>query len=452
MRLLNRVLCATVLGLTSVASAVLSGVALPGGGWAGWRCLTPEDGLYCRVPVFVRLSASGQVQSRQQVPESRAPGPVLLHPNGRTLYLGGSTLVALDAATLRAHWHVPGPPVGWGQEPLALSPNGRQLAVSGPNGTVHLLDTRTGRLIRTLHHPFFKDQQDGYGDFFAAPTALAFSPDGHTLAIGSRGGGVRVRSLATGRERHLVGGCGAGRPVAHRGPVRGLLFTGTDALVSAANDEQLIHWSLQRPPRARCLSIPGGVTALHPLPQGRLLALGVTSGTLLNRPEVTRLARLAPFSSELVRWQVTGETLSLSDGLSTRRWNVLSGEPLTSTAAPLATFPLVGALVTIGDDLRVRVRANGQVQDLWPPVIAPANLDGAGSPAGWQVERTGDRLTVKATSNIRVMTMDTANFTNEYGWAWPSGRFLGCRTVLENGRSDKPDRACTSALKQVREP
>ncbi|UQN10562.1 hypothetical protein [Deinococcus sp. QL22] len=87
---LKRVLCAAVLGLTSVASAVMSGVTLPGAGWAGWRCLDPEDGLSCRVPVFVRLSASGQVQHRQQVPESRAPGPVLLHPDGRTLYLGGT--------------------------------------------------------------------------------------------------------------------------------------------------------------------------------------------------------------------------------------------------------------------------------------------------------------------------------------------------------------------------
>jgi len=444
--LLNRVLCAAVLGLTSMASAALSGVALPGGGWAGWRCLTPEDGLYCRVPVFVRLSASGQLQHSQQVPESRAPGPVLLHPDGRTLYLGGTGLVALDAVTLRAKWDVPRPAVGWEQEPLALSPDGRQLAVRGPNGTVRLLETRTGQLVRTLQHPFFKDRQDGYGDFFAAPTALAFSPDGRILAIGSRGGGVRIRSLATGRERQLSGGCGTRRPVAHRGSVRGLLFTGIDALVSAANDEQLIHWSLQRPQQARCLSLPGGVTALYPLPQGRLLALGVTSGTLLNGPEVTRLARLAPFSSALTRWQATGQTLSLSDGRSTRSWDVLSGEPLPSTAAPLATFPLVGALVTIRDDLRVRVRANGRVQDLWPPAIAPANLSGAGSPAGWQVELTGNRLTVKATSTIRVMTMDTANFTNEYEWAWPLGRFLGCRTVLENGHADEPDRACTSAL------
>ncbi|PTA68917.1 WD40 repeat domain-containing protein [Deinococcus arcticus] len=438
------------LGLTSAASGLRSGAALPGGGWAGWQCLTPEDGPHCRVPVFVQLNASGQGERRQQVPESRTFGPVLRHPNGRTLYLGGFTLVALDSATLKARWSVALSGPSRETEPLALSPDGRFLAVAARNGAVRLLSTQSGQTTQTLHHPFYTDQQNGYGDFFAAPTALAFAPDGRSLAIGSRGGGVRVRALGSGQERQLTGSC-AGRQTAHRGPVRGLVFAGAGTLVSAANDGRLVVWSLAGAAPVRCLSLPGGVTSLHTLPHGRLLALGVTSGTLL-QPGVRRLARLAPLASEITQWQVTGTTLALSDQHSTRRWNLPSGAPLPSTAPALATLRTAGATVAIGDDLRVRVQVGGQTRVLSPPVTAPGNLDGSGLPIGWQARLTGNRLTVKATSNIRVMTMETADFTNEYVWAWPSGRFLSCRTLRENGFTDDPDRACTSARRALLEP
>ncbi|WP_198170410.1 WD40 repeat domain-containing protein [Deinococcus arboris] len=341
--------------------------------------------------------------------------------------------MALDANTLKARWHVQLSAAAWSLEPLALSPNGQHLAVAGQNGAVRLLSAQSGRWVNTLQHPFYRDQKDGSGDFFATPTALAFSPDGRTLAIGSRGGGVRLRSLANGQERQLSGGCTAARTAAHLGPVRGLLFTDAGTLVSTANDEQLVAWPLRPPRQARCLSLPGGATSLHLLPQGRLLALGVTSSTLLHWPEVTRLARLAPLGSALVRWQITDTTLALSDQHSTRRWGLLSAAPLPSTALPLATFHPTGATVTIGDDLRVRVKAAGHTRVLWPPAVAPANLDGLGVPVGWQVRLKGGQLTVSATSNVRTMTNGTTDFTNNYVWAWPSGRFLGCRTLHGDG-------------------
>ncbi|MVN86084.1 hypothetical protein GO986_04830 [Deinococcus sp. HMF7620] len=85
MPLVKSVACAAVLWLSSTASALLSGVPLPDGGWAGWRCLTPDEAPACRVPVFVRLDAAGRVKRQAQVPESRSLGPVLRHPDGRTL-------------------------------------------------------------------------------------------------------------------------------------------------------------------------------------------------------------------------------------------------------------------------------------------------------------------------------------------------------------------------------
>jgi WD40 repeat protein/DNA-binding SARP family transcriptional activator len=77
---------------------------------------------------------------------------------------------------------------------LAVSPNGRQLAVGTAWGPVWLLDTTTGRRRHTL--------TSGAGRV----NAVAFSPDGTQLATGSGEGDVYLWDPASGRQR--------GRPLA----------------------------------------------------------------------------------------------------------------------------------------------------------------------------------------------------------------------------------------------
>lgn len=82
----------------------------------------------------------------------------------------------------------------------ALSPDGRILAVRGDDGKVVLFEARTLRRIRTAWDG--SNQVGLFGAVQAPLHALAFSPDGRTLAVGGSGGiaatvdfvGVRSRS------------------------------------------------------------------------------------------------------------------------------------------------------------------------------------------------------------------------------------------------------------------
>jgi WD40 repeat protein len=74
---------------------------------------------------------------------------------------------------------------------LAVSPDGRWLAVGGPGGT-GLWDARAGRLHRRLTDPR------------AAPTDLAFSADGSALGILAADGAVELWDTATGLPRRRL--------------------------------------------------------------------------------------------------------------------------------------------------------------------------------------------------------------------------------------------------------
>lgn len=60
----------------------------------------------------------------------------------------------------------------------AYRPDGKQLAAGSWDGTVHVWDTQTGRLVQLLLTP-------------AAAGTLAWSPDGRILAVGT---GVNIRA------------------------------------------------------------------------------------------------------------------------------------------------------------------------------------------------------------------------------------------------------------------
>ena len=75
----------------------------------------------------------------------------------------------------------------------ALSPDGRTLAVRGDDGSVTFFDTRT---LREVGPRFASSGQIGYfGAIARAVRALAFSPDGRTLAVGDSTGWLATLTL-----------------------------------------------------------------------------------------------------------------------------------------------------------------------------------------------------------------------------------------------------------------
>ena len=82
----------------------------------------------------------------------------------------------------------------------ALSPDGRTLAVGGNDGSVTFFDTRTLREER----PRFASsgQISNFGGIRRPVRALAFSPDGRTLAVGDSTGWVATLALVDTRTHH----------------------------------------------------------------------------------------------------------------------------------------------------------------------------------------------------------------------------------------------------------
>ncbi|MEF3116676.1 hypothetical protein [Streptomyces chrestomyceticus] len=120
-------------------------------------------------------------------------GSAVFGPDGRTLATAAGNSGSLrlwDTVTGRLRSVV----LGENSSLLAFGPDGRTLVTSDESGTVRLRDPATGRARATL--------AGHKGQVYAA----AFGPGGRTLATGSHDGTVRLWDIATGRTRAVLTG------------------------------------------------------------------------------------------------------------------------------------------------------------------------------------------------------------------------------------------------------
>jgi WD40 repeat protein len=140
-----------------------------------------------------------------------------------------------------------------GLEAVAFSPDGKTLATTADDETIRLWEAATGRELRVLAG------QEGY------VYSLALSPDGKTLAAGDLDSRIRVLSVATGTVLHEF--------ERHEGSIRAIRFSpdGRTLASGAAGVVQL--WDVATARELR--RVTGGKTWIHHLaftPDGAKLA------------------------------------------------------------------------------------------------------------------------------------------------------------------------------------
>jgi WD40 repeat protein len=148
---------------------------------------------------------------------------------------------------------------------LALHPDGHQVAFLDCQGRAHLWDPAVDEIRLTG-----EILQDSCGDIYTLP--MEYSPDGRWLAVAGPDHQARVYDLANDRVVYTLG--------EHREPLFSIAFSPTGGLLATGSDDTtIILWDLDTG-MAR-LTMRGhnqGVTSLAFTPDGKLLASGSWDG------------------------------------------------------------------------------------------------------------------------------------------------------------------------------
>ncbi|WP_405892816.1 hypothetical protein OG272_06470 [Streptomyces sp. NBC_00104] len=231
-------------------------------------------------------------------------------------------------------------------EAVAFDPDGRTLATAGADHSVKLWDTATEQLLRTLR---------GHTD---AVTAVAFSPDGRTLATAGADHSVKLWNTATGRETATLTG--------HTGPVNAVTFSPDGrTLATGGSDGTTRLWNTST--RRTAATLTGhdrAVRAVMWSPDGRRAATAGADGTVRVWDVASRrtTAVLTGHTDAVgaLAFSPDGRTLaSGGDDSTTRLWSIAARRTVAvlrghnSSVEAVAFGPDGRTLATAGMDGRI---------------------------------------------------------------------------------------------------
>jgi WD40 repeat protein/tetratricopeptide (TPR) repeat protein len=199
---------------------------------------------------------------------------------------------------------------------VAFSPDGRTIATGDSNNQVHLWDASTGR------------HRDSFTPHMGGITRLAFSPDGTRLATGGDLGFVGVWDLAKRKRLFFFKGYTAG--------VTGLAFSGDGQwLVSLDSRGTVRPWQLTAQQESRALTGAGPTLSsrLAYSPDGQWLAAtgpltlwDARAGVLVGRLGSAESVAFSP-DSKILAWGGSDSRVRLWDVENRRFLRTLEGRP-----------------------------------------------------------------------------------------------------------------------------
>jgi WD40 repeat protein len=214
------------------------------------------------VPIVAVLSTVVSAGAADEEPPS-APSMVAFSPDGQRLAVvtgkpdSKCALTVWDTATLRrlwAHRDRPGIPA------VAFAPDGKTLAIGHFTDEVKVLDSVAGRLQAT------------YGGHGKAARAVGFAPDGRFLAVGTYEGFIKLWDLAQNTEWRTLRG--------HTGRIYSVVFSADGQRLLSAGAEAARLWDLGTGQEQHVLRHDGSLVHAGLFsPDGRSVLTGGWDGT-----------------------------------------------------------------------------------------------------------------------------------------------------------------------------